>query len=429
MSKKLGEILLEDGRLAEPQLQKALKAQLIFGGHLGTSLIELGYLDEETLGETLARAFNVPYATFDILQNVPYSVVRAIPAKLVEKYKVVPLRLDGKVLQLAMMDPKNLMALDEISFVTGYKIDPWVAPEIRIFQVLEKYYNIPRSQRYITLARELSRLRSRADKIRPGGEPAARQSPEGWESPAQSAAEEEPEVQTAPPPAPPPPAAVESAPRPAVDHWEKYGYGKSWREFADAMERKSAGTVTTSATLPEALPERRPPGPGASPEEELAEASKRLAVCASPEEVAEVVLAFASRFFRRRAFFIMKGDRAVGWDGIGEGLSPGRIKGMNIELARDSLFSLLDDGRPHYLGPVPPLPSIRRFYQDLTLPMPKAAFLLGIQIKDKTASVLYGDGGGEDDLRGLDIQSFERLAQKSSLALQMLILRGKILAR
>ncbi|HZE88880.1 MAG TPA: hypothetical protein VE404_04990, partial [Verrucomicrobiae bacterium] len=83
MTRKLGEVLTDDGRITEAQLEKALKAQLIFGGHLGTSLIELGYVDEETLGETLAHAFNVPYAAYDILQNVPYSVIRAIPAKLV----------------------------------------------------------------------------------------------------------------------------------------------------------------------------------------------------------------------------------------------------------------------------------------------------------------------------------------------------------
>jgi hypothetical protein len=428
MSKKLGEILLDDGKLADAQLQKALKAQLIFGGHLGTSLIELGYLDEETLGETLARSFNVPYATFDILQNVPYSVIRSIPAKLVEKYKVVPIRLDGKVLQLAMMDPKNLMALDEISFVTGYKIDPWVAPEIRIFQVLEKYYNIPRSQRYISLARELSRLRSRAEKIRPGGEAAPPRDMESWEpgDAVEDALEPRPEETAAPPP--PPAPAPEAAPRPAVDHWEKYGYGKSWREFAEAMERKAPASAATSATAPEPAPQRRSSGPGPSPDDELITASKRLASSESPEEVAEVILAFASQFFRRRALFIMRGDHAIGWEGAGEGLSAGRIKGMNVELVRDSLFSLVEDGRPHYLGPVPPLPSIRRFYQDLSLAMPKAAFLLPIQIKEKTASILYGDGAGEDDLRTLDVNAFERLAQKASLALQMLILRGKILS-
>jgi len=427
MSRKLGEVLLDEGRITEPQLQKALKAQLIFGGHLGTSLIELGYIDEETLGETLANAFNVPYATFDILQNVPYSVIRAIPAKLIEKYKVIPIRLDGKTLQLAMMDPKNLMALDEVSFVTGYKIDPWVAPEIRIFQVLEKYYNIPRSPRYITLAREMSRLRSRTDRLHPGS---AGSDPGGGgeeAAPAADLSSSGPQAAVAAP-APRSAPAAEAAPKPSVDHWEKYGYGKSWRDLAEQMERKAGAPAAAGVALPEPPPERRPIGGGPSAEQAFAEATRRFSIATAPEEVADAILYFASRFFRRRAFFIMRGDHATGWDGSGDGLLPGRIKGMNIELVRDSLFSLIDDGRPYYVGPVPPLPSIRRFYQDLGLPLPKAAFLLPIQIKDKTASIFYGDGADDDDLRSLDIHLFGRLGQKASLALQMLILRGKILS-
>src|SRR5262245_52839198 len=434
MSKKLGEILVEDGKLTEPQLQKALKAQLIFGGHLGTSLIELGYIDEDTLGETLARSFAVPYATYDILQNVPYSVVRSIPAKLVEKYKVIPIRLDGKVLQLAMMDPKNLMALDEISFVTGYRIDPWVAPEIRIVQVLEKYYNIPRSQRYIALARELGKLRSRGEKITPGV--AADQSDDpSWEMPDDtdiSEPMEEQEGTTAPVPtvhAGQPMVVEGAAARPAADHWEKYGYGKSWREYADAMERSGPGhPPAAAATLPEKPERRRQIGAAVSTEIELAEASRRLAECASPDEVAEIVLTFAARFLKRSALFVMRGDQMIGWGGSGEGFNAARIKGMSLPMGRDSMFSLIDDGRRHFVGSVPAFPAIRSFYQDLAVTMPRTALVVAIRIKDKLAAVLYGDGGSEDDLRGIDIGCFERLASKASLAMQMLIFRHKILS-
>jgi hypothetical protein len=448
MSKKLGEILVEDGRITEPQLQKALKAQLIFGGHLGTSLIELGYVDEETLGETLARAFNVPYATYDVLQNVPYSVVRAIPAKLVEKYRAIPIRVDGKVLQLAMLDPKNLMALDEISFVTGYKIDPWVSPEIRIYQVLEKYYNIPRSQRYITLARELGKLRARSEKIQgsdSGGFQAVKPpvssedtAPQPVAVEASPPAEATPPPMPAAPPSPPPPhpdRPAEAAARQPVDHWEKYGYGKSWREFADAMERKATTAASPNAAMPSEAPQAPPPHPPEeragrerNPEHDLVEASRVLAACESPEEVADVVLSFASRYMERSAFFVIRGDHAVGWDGTGEGFETARIKGLNVPLERDSLFSLLDDGSRHFLGHLPTFPSIRRLFQNLNVPMPKIAFLAPIRVREKLASVLYGDGGKTGDIRDLDLDAFDRLTHKASLALQMLILKNKILS-
>lgn len=415
MTRKLGEILIDDGKITEAQLQKALKAQLIFGGHLGTSLIELGYINEEILGTALSNSFNVPFATEEILQSVPYAVTRAIPAKLVEKYRVVPIKLDGKILQLAMLDPKNLMALDEISFVTGYRIEPWVSPEIRIFQVLEKYYSIPRSQRYITLARELSKR---------GGSPEKPGQPDNG---AEAGAQAQAAMAAASKGAGGGERGTASG-RHTPDHWEKYGYGKSWREYADEMERDGAGAPATATVIPPVAPRPAGPNPAAGPGDHLSQAVKRLQACTSPEEIADVVLDVASKHFKRAAFFIVKGDHAVGWSGTGNGFSLERIKGVSIPLVRESLFSLVDDSRTHFLGAPPAFPTIRRFYQDLSVPMPRAAFIVPIRIRDKTSSLLYGDGGSDSGLGGLDSSLFIQLAARAALAMQMIIFRNKIVS-
>src|SRR6266850_5770693 len=156
MARRLGELLVARGKLTSEQLQKALQAQMIWGGHLGTNLIELGYVTEDELGEVLAEAHSVRYAPYEMLQEIPSSVLSSIPRGLVEKYKIIPFRFDGKKLHLVMLTPQDLMALDEVSFATGFQLVPYVTPEIRLFQILEKYYSIPRAKRYITLSRELS---------------------------------------------------------------------------------------------------------------------------------------------------------------------------------------------------------------------------------------------------------------------------------
>jgi hypothetical protein len=454
MAKRLGEVLIDEGKITDAQLQKALKAQLIFGGHLGTSLIELGYIDERALGTALARAFNVNYATYEILMGAPYAVIRAIPAKLVEKFKVIPIRLDGKVLQLAMLDPKNLMALDEISFVTGYKIVPWVAPEIRIFQVLEKYYNIARSQRYISLAKELGKLESPDRKIHPAREntkgaaaqPAAGNGDGGETAPVKVQSGETPPAGAQPP--------GQGRDKLLPDHWEKYGYGKSWRDYADEMERETSPLVAATpanpaSPTPEAPaaptgPEPPAPAPAPAPAPEsvktdqpkpapdtpagdpLMDAARLLQRCTTPEELADVVLSFASRYLSRTALFIIRGDQAVGWSGAGPGFDSARIKGMNLPLGRDSLVSLVDDGRKHFIGRVPAFPSIKKMFQELGAPMPNVVLAIPIRINERTASLLYGDGGPDDDLRTLNVDTFERLGNMASLALQMIIFRNKI---
>ena len=148
---KLGEILIKKGVLTEAQLELALQSQLIFGGHLGTSLIETGMLDEDTLGEVLASFSGVPYAARHLLAHIRPAAIKAVPRKIAEEYRVVPIRLEGTSVHLAFVNPRDLGALDALKFATGRNVVAWIAPEVRIYQALEKYYGVARRARYIKL--------------------------------------------------------------------------------------------------------------------------------------------------------------------------------------------------------------------------------------------------------------------------------------
>ena len=441
MSRRLGEILVEAKKLTEAQLHRALTAQLVFGGHLGTSLLELGYVDEESLGEAIADATGTPYANFDILSRVPYAVIRSIPARLVEKHKVVPMRVEGKTLQLAMIDPRNLLALDEISFVTGYRIEPWVAPEVRVLQVLETYYNIPRTQRFSTLARELSRLTSRRERLRPLESRATAQlaeaSPMTSKGAFQTAAvgggrAAAPAASTPPPGAPPPgtPAPTD----PVLEHFEKYGYGRSWREVAESLdmdERQDDVSPEEVDTRPQrkvsAAPQ--PPPESAPAAMSLKEASRRLAAAASVEEVVSTVLGYAATRLGRTIFFVTKGDIAQGWAGRGAGVTETSIRNLAIPVPatnRESIFSVVPEGRTHYLGPVPVSAGTAGFFAKAGFPAPRSILIVPLRVKDRVAGWLYADDGG-NKITTPDIPSIQTLCSRAGLALQILILRNKIL--
>jgi len=152
MGKMLGEELVAHGAIDEKQLDKALKAQLVHGGHLGTCLIELGYIDERRLGETLAAILGVQHAESACFHNIPDTVLESVPRDLVEKHGAVPFRLEDRTLHVAMMAPKDLAAIDELQFATGHQVQPWVAPEVRIVLSLENYYGVPRSRRFLLLS-------------------------------------------------------------------------------------------------------------------------------------------------------------------------------------------------------------------------------------------------------------------------------------
>jgi len=156
MSKKLrlGELLLKEGILSRQQLEEALNAQLIYGGKLGTNLVEHGFVTEEFLTSFLSKQCNIPAVDAEKLENIPSEVIESVPRDLAERHKVIPFRRDKRRLDVALVDPTNLKAIDEVAFKTGLLTRPHVAPEVTILRCLERYYHILPRRRYIHIEAE-----------------------------------------------------------------------------------------------------------------------------------------------------------------------------------------------------------------------------------------------------------------------------------
>ena len=430
MSRKLGEILVESGRLTEAQLHRALTAQLVFGGHLGTTLLELDYIDEATLAQTLSVIYQVPCVDFEALSKVPYAVIRSLPAKLVEKHKVVPLGLTGKRLQLAMINPKDLPALDEISFVTGYHIEPMVSPEVHVLQALDFYYNIRRSQRFITLAGELGR--SRASRTTARSHDGTTTQPNVLAGPASHGRQLAAVAAvggSATHVTPPMPGSTTDA----SDHWEKYGYGRSWRELADELDPEPANDSSRSEEV-DTRPQLRArlAGPVAAPQAALVtpptllEAARRMAGAASVDEVISAVLAYSAGRLPRAIFFVMRGGKAQGLAGQGDGVVQERVKALSLAAGPASVLSLVPRGASHYLGPAPAGAAASELYRPLGLMTPRSVMLVPVIVKDRVTGYLYGDSGERGGL-AVDVPSLLSVCGRAGMALQIIILRNKIL--
>lgn len=155
MAKKklLGEILLEKKAIHRDQLEEAINSQVVFGGRLGTNLIELGYLKEQSLGKFLAEKHGVPYVPPDKLTRIDPKTIKAVPKNIAIKHKVIPIKVEDKKIHLLMLDPSDFQAIDEIGFALNRVIKPYAIPEIRLLAMLEKFYGLKRDLRYITLSR------------------------------------------------------------------------------------------------------------------------------------------------------------------------------------------------------------------------------------------------------------------------------------
>lgn len=171
MSARLGEMLLTAGALTEVELEQVLSAQAIYGGRLGTNLVEMGLLEEDELARLLNEKLGVPSIDAAALDSVPQEVLAVIPPEMLRRYRVLPVALEGKRLTIAMVDPSDFQAVDDIAFVTGLVVVPRVCSELRLTMALERNCGIRRDLRYLPVQ---GGLRSRFARDAPGDADAAR---------------------------------------------------------------------------------------------------------------------------------------------------------------------------------------------------------------------------------------------------------------
>ncbi len=136
---KLGQLLIAANLITENQLREALNLQKKEGGRLGSKLVKLGYITEDKLVDFLSKQYNVPSINLHNYEIDP-QVIKIIPAEMAKKYMIVPVARTGATLTVAMADPSNLFAIDDIKFMTGYNVDVVVAAESAILEAIKRYY-------------------------------------------------------------------------------------------------------------------------------------------------------------------------------------------------------------------------------------------------------------------------------------------------
>ena len=144
MAVRIGELLLKEKRISPEQLQEALNYQKANGGKLGFNLVKLGFVKDEELTALLSKQYGVPSINLGEFEIDP-AVIKLIPAETALKYQIVPLSRAGATLTIAMTDPTNVFAMDDIKFMTGYNVEPVVASETSLEEAMEKYYGSTRS--------------------------------------------------------------------------------------------------------------------------------------------------------------------------------------------------------------------------------------------------------------------------------------------
>jgi type IV pilus assembly protein PilB len=139
MPLKIGEFLVRSNLINRDQLDKALEEQKQTGGRVGEHLIRLGFVTEEDILDCLSQQYGVPSINLRHFE-IDESIIRLIPADVARKYQFIPVSKTGATLTVAMADPTNVFAMDDITFITGYRVEPVVASEEALREAIDRYY-------------------------------------------------------------------------------------------------------------------------------------------------------------------------------------------------------------------------------------------------------------------------------------------------
>jgi type IV pilus assembly protein PilB len=153
MSAKLGEILVRENLISPQHLREALDYQREHGGRLGFNLVKLGLISDDMITAVLSRQYGIPSVNLDLF-NIDPSVISLIPQEVASKHSVLPLSRVGATLTLAMVDPTNVFAMDDVKFMTGLNVEPVVVAEGSVQQAIAKYYGSSREIELATVTTE-----------------------------------------------------------------------------------------------------------------------------------------------------------------------------------------------------------------------------------------------------------------------------------
>lgn len=375
MAIKLGELLLNEKLISPEQLDEALKSQAIFGIKLGSALIELGFITDEQLCSFLSRKLGVPAVPPRAMSAVSPEVLALVPTELAAKFRVVPIRADGKKLALAMADPTDFKAIDEVAFVTGCVIFPHIVPDVRITSALSKYYQIRGDIRYLRIEGDIANKR----RLAPLSEPAKKA--EKIEIPMMNESGELLNIEI--------PLEFEgfaSIPDHEDDHVTALG----------GVERYSVDRLSM----------------------EFASAKNR-------DQIAAVFIKYLGQEFRVGALFIIRNNMAVGWRGIASGKRIEELESLNIILGKPSVVKDVIETRQYAMGTLVQTPENVQILKALGAGSDTPLLVLPIVMLKKVVALVVVSA--EMHALGSRLLELQKLVYKASLAFEMLIIKNKIL--
>jgi len=408
MSQRLGDLLVSEKLLTSTQLEEAIEAQCLYGGRLGTNIVELGHLSEEEIARTLSRKLHLPYIEPKLLMKIPIEVINLVPHKLARKHLVIPCRLEKKRLYLAMSDPTNLTIIDALAFRLGFIIVPVVVPEIRLMLALQKYYQLDLSIRFQSLSQKLAN-RSNKKNIPP--------SSIQKQDPILDVADED----------------ILELDTNDEESWPLLGEKESLDMLSDEEYQELINLPTHLRNLAEDSSLK----PGTEPQATLeiqklqtkeqhpfALFCRQLNSAVNRDDIADAIIDYVSQMNAGVALLMIKDGEAIGWKAAFASEPLIDFEQLQIPLDQPSVLQTVSLSKSFYLGPLVKEVNNILLSSRFSHQLPQTVLLMPLMLRGRLVSVLYLQDTKHNFQEQLP--EYQKMIAKVTMAFEMLILKNKI---
>lgn len=372
---KLGTLLLRNAAITLSQLETALRTQVLYGGRLGTNLVELGFIDVNTLTEYLAESLEVPVAKQDMFEAISQQSIDFFGADLARRYEAFPLHdpdLPAAVQAVAMVNPKADHQVAQLATELGKRVVPHISPELRIYYYLEKHYGITRKARYVRVGSRGEQKRDERRRTQPAGGIAM-------------------------------PAKVTFSPQGKAGNIVK-------RAKQAALRGDNAIQIDADKT--------------------------RMMIRKSRhrDAIADVITKYAAGRFGVLALFLLRDNNALGWRLHHENPSykDYDIEALGLPLGPTSVLQAAhDSGKTYRGGPLSAgKPTERQLWNALGVESePREMLVVPVQVKLRVVNLIYAHGLGAGSLDSALVTELEELAEVAGASYTKLITAAKTAAK
>jgi hypothetical protein len=389
---RLGELLMREGLITASQLEDGLRRGVDQKVRLGTALVELGFVDVDTIARALSELHRAPAVLAKHVAEIDRSVVALFPPRLAEKCRAIPLGWTPTKparLVVAFEDP-GATPPDDLLVAAGARIEVGVAPELLVNRCLAKYYGVTRSaanMRFVDV------------------DPAALRKPDSSEPPA--------------PKVPSPELILSVPPLPGL-----------WTPQLPQPEETQAEDTQPEDAQPEDTPQEEGGEPASLvPMLSADEAVVALKATSTSDEIGNILATWLHSTYGLGLVFVVKDvvGMAIGWRGWTDGLDQTTIEGISVPLGPPSMFTTVYEGKVAFRGPPPEEGAAihRKVWTALGGEEPTAALVVPLMLGERVVNILYAHVTGDATLGENALEDVTRVALEATTAYARLIRRPK----